>query len=77
MMHEQIDALLSEARAGRRIELSELEDAYTSGCAEVLALEAEAARRRRSLEDLREELRHIRTAIEWMQQQQREVGPTL
>jgi hypothetical protein len=77
-MHEQIDALVREVRSGRRIELSELEDAYTSGCAEVLALEAEAARARRRVEDLRGELRHIRTAIDWLQEQKRSgLGPEL
>jgi hypothetical protein len=59
----ELEALLREARAGGRpIALGELEELYTSGCAEILQLEAEAAR-------LRRELRHVRTAIEWMQEQ--------
>ena len=51
-------------------ELQELEDLYTTGCAEVLELEADSMRIRRRLQDLRDQLRHIRTAIEFLQEEQ-------
>jgi hypothetical protein len=97
---ERLDALLGEARSGRHgVGLRELEELYTSGCAEALELEAEAARLRRrsriasegaegqvshpepaelaaadaalerTLSQLRNQLRHLRTAIEWLQEQ--------
>ena len=60
---ERVDALLSDARKGHReVSLSELEEVYTTGCAEILELEAEILR-------LRGQLRHVRTAIEWLQEQ--------
>jgi len=68
-VHKDLESLLSDISSDRGIELDELEQAYTSGCAEVLELEADAVRTRRRLNELREQLRHVRTAIEWMQQQ--------
>jgi predicted nucleic acid-binding Zn-ribbon protein len=97
---ERVDTLLRDARSGHRnVSLSELEDVYTTGCAEVLELEAEIIRLRRrslsgleatgnggaahsgladlvessrtverTLKQLRSELRHVRTAIEWLQE---------
>jgi hypothetical protein len=60
---ERVDTLLSDARNGRRdVSLSQLEEVYTTGCAETLELEAEVLR-------LRGQLRHVRTAIEWLQEQ--------
>jgi hypothetical protein len=74
-MLEKIDARLREARStGRPIHLQELEALYTSGCAEVLELEAESLRTERQLKELRERLRHIRTAIEFLQQQEPGAG---
>jgi hypothetical protein len=70
-MLERIESRLEEARSGERpIELQELEDLYTTGCAEVLELEADSMRIRRRLQDLRDQLRHIRTAIEFLQEEQ-------
>ena len=70
-MLEKIEARLEEARSGERpMDLEELEALYTSGCAEVLALEADAMRISRRLNELRGELRHLRTAIEWLQEEQ-------
>lgn len=58
------------------LSLPELEDLYTTGCAQVLELEAEAmriGRQRASIDErlmaLREDLRHVRTAIEWLREQ--------
>ena len=69
-MLEKIESRLEQARSGERpIELQELEDLYTSGCAEVLELEADSMRLKRRLNDLREQLRHIRTAIEFLQEE--------
>jgi hypothetical protein len=68
-MHEDLESLLSDIESGRQIELDELEEAYTSGCAEILELEADAMRTRRRLTELREQLRHVRTAIEWLQEE--------
>ena len=68
-MHKDLEILLSDIESGHQIELDELEQAYTSGCAEVLELEADAVRARRRLNELREQLRHVRTAIEWMQEE--------
>ena len=70
-MLERIESRLEEARSGERpIELQELEDLYTTGCAEVLELEADSMRITRRLGDLRDQLRHIRTAIEFLQEEQ-------
>ena len=70
-MLEGIDARIREARSGERpIELPELEALYTSGCAEILELEADALRISRRVEELREQLRHVRTAIEWLQDEE-------
>lgn len=70
-MLERIESRLEEARSGERpIELQELEDLYTTGCAEVLELEADSMRIRRRLQDLRDQLRHVRTAIEFLQEEQ-------
>ena len=68
-VHKDLEILLSAIESGHQIELDELERAYTSGCAEVLELEADAVRARRRLNELREQLRHLRTAIEWMQEE--------
>jgi hypothetical protein len=68
-MNEELEARLAQARAGKRpMTLAELESLYTSGCAEVLELEADAVRTRRRITELRAQLRHVRTAIEWLQQ---------
>jgi hypothetical protein len=70
-MLEKIETRLEEARAGERpIELPELEALYTSGCAEILELEADGIRIKRRLQDLRDQLRHVRTAIEFLQEEQ-------
>ena len=62
-LFERVDELMSDARDGHReVSLSELEEVYTTGCAEILELEAEILR-------LRAQLRHVRTAIEWLQDQ--------
>jgi hypothetical protein len=68
-MLEEIERRLEEARTGQRpIKLAELEELYTSGCANVLELEADALRIRRRIKELRLQLRHVRTAIEWLQE---------
>ena len=70
-MLDKIEARLEEARSGERpMDLQELEALYTSGCAEILKLEADAMRSKRRLKELRDELRHIRTAIEFLQEEQ-------
>lgn len=70
-MQQELQARLEQARAGERpIALTELERLYTSGCAEVLELEADAVRTKRRITELREQLRHVRTAIEWLQEEQ-------
>ncbi len=70
-MLEKIETRLAEARSGERpIDLQELEGLYTSGCAEILELEADALRIKRRLNELREQLRHLRTAIEFLQEEQ-------
>lgn len=70
-MLENIEARLEAARSGERpMDLQELETLYTSGCAEILELEAEAMRSRRRLNELRGQLRHVRTAIEFLQEEQ-------
>jgi hypothetical protein len=68
IVNDELERILSEVRSGRTVELTELEQAYTSGCAEVLELEADSVRVRRRLDELHEQLRHIRTAIEWLQE---------
>ena len=73
-MLEEVEKRLAEARTGGRpLGLDELETLYTNGCAAVLELEAENLRTQRRLSELRDGLRHIRTAIEFLQEQQ---GPT-
>ena len=67
-MNDELERILTDVRSGRSIELAELEQAYTSGCAEVLELEADSVRVGRRLNELHEQLRHIRTAIEWLQE---------
>lgn len=70
-MLEEIETRLEQARSGERpIELEELEALYTSGCAEILELEADSMRIRRRLHELRDQLRHVRTAIEFLQEEQ-------
>jgi hypothetical protein len=68
-VNDELERLLSDVGSGRPLDLAELERAYTSGCAEILELEAEAMRRRRRLTELQEQLRHVRTAIEWLQEE--------
>ena len=69
-MLEELDKRLEEARkGGPPLGLEELETLYTSGCAAVLELEAENLRTQRRLSELRDRLRHIRTAIEFLQEQ--------
>jgi hypothetical protein len=69
-IRDELDKRLAHARDGERpIALSELESLYTSGCAEVLELEADAVRTQRRIDELRAQLRHVRTAIEWLQEQ--------
>ena len=70
-MLENIEARLEEARSGARpMDLQELETLYTSGCAKILELEADAMRSKRRLKELRDQLRHVRTAIEFLQEEQ-------
>jgi hypothetical protein len=70
-MLEELEARIAEARSSERpIELGELEHLYTTGCAEVLELEADAVRIARRVAELREQLRHLRTAIDWLQEEQ-------
>jgi hypothetical protein len=69
-MLDELERRLEEARTGGRpLGLEELETLYTSGCATVLELEAENLRTQRRLNELRNRLRHIRTAIEFLQEQ--------
>jgi hypothetical protein len=69
-MLNEIEARLDAAGSGGHpLELGELERIYTTGCAEVLELEADAVRIARRVRDLRQQLRHVRTAIEWLQEQ--------
>jgi len=70
-MLDDLEARIREARSDApAIELRELEQLYTAGCAEVLALEADSARISRRVAELREQLRHVRTAIDWMREQE-------
>lgn len=75
-----VDKLVAEARShGRGVTLRALEELYTTGCAQALELEAEAVRlqRRRqdatalreTLTELRRQIRHIRTATEWLREE--------
>ena len=69
-MLDELERRLEEARTGGPpLGLEELETLYTSGCAAVLELEAENLRAQRRLSELRNKLRHIRTAIEFLQEQ--------
>jgi len=69
-MLDELEARIAEARSGERpIDLRELEELYTTGCAQVLELEAESARIARRVAELREQLRHMRTAIDWLQEE--------
>ena len=64
---------------GRGVTLRALEELYTTGCARALELEAEAVRLQRgnqdgtalreSLNELRRQIRHIRTATEWLREE--------
>ena len=72
-LHSRMEAVRSRHGA---IPLEQLEELYTTGCAEILELEAQALRLGRSrasidrrLAELREDLRHVRTAIEWLREQ--------
>jgi hypothetical protein len=68
-MREEVETRLEQARSGERpIPLAELESLYTSGCAEILELEAGVLRTKRRIAELRAQLRHVRTAIEWLQE---------
>jgi hypothetical protein len=70
-MLEDLERRIEEARSGaRNIDLGELEQLYTTGCAEILELEARSARIARRVSELREELRHVRTAIDWLQEEE-------
>ena len=70
-MLDDLEKRLEEARTGGRpLGLEELETLYTNGCAAVLELEAESLRTQRRLSELRNRLRHIRTAIEFLQEEQ-------
>ena len=69
MLNEIEERLDAAGSGGRPLELSELERIYTTGCAEVLELEADALRIERRITELREQLRHVRTAIEFLQEQ--------
>lgn len=76
-MLEDIETRLEEARSGKRpTELRELEELYTGGCGEVLDLEADVLRIERRVRDLREQLRHVRTTIEWLQEEEAAGGAT-
>ena len=69
-MLDEIDARLDAARSGDSpMALEDLERIYTTGCAEVLELEADAIRVERRVTELRQQLRHVRTAIEWLQEE--------
>lgn len=77
VMLDELEARIAEARSGERpIDLRELEELYTTGCAEVLELEADSVRIARRVADLREQLRHVRTAIDWLQEERAAAGET-
>ena len=70
-MLDEIETRLEAARSGDSpMALEDLERIYTTGCAEVLELEADAIRIERRLTELRQQLRHMRTAIDWLQEEQ-------
>jgi hypothetical protein len=70
-MLDEIETRLEAARSGESpMSLDELERIYTTGCAEVLELEADGVRIKRRVAELREQLRHVRTAIEFLQDEQ-------
>ena len=70
-MLDEIETRLEAARSGEMpMSLEELERIYTTGCAEVLELEADGVRIKRRVAELREQLRHVRTAIEFLQAEQ-------
>jgi hypothetical protein len=70
VMLDELEARIAEARSGDRpIDLRELEQLYTTGCAQVLELEADSIRITRRVADMREQLRHVRTAIDWLQEE--------
>jgi hypothetical protein len=70
-MLDELETRVAAARSGERpIDLRELEQLYTTGCAEVLELEADSVRISRRVAELREQLRHVRTAIDWLQEQE-------
>jgi len=70
-MLDEIEMRLEAARSGDSpMALEDLERIYTTGCAEVLELEADSVRIKRRVAELREQLRHVRTAIEFLQEQQ-------
>jgi hypothetical protein len=69
-MLDELEARIAEARSGARpLNLDELEQLYTTGCAEVLELEADSVRIARRVAELREQLRHVRTAIDWLHEE--------
>jgi hypothetical protein len=69
-MLDELETRITEARSGERpIDLRELEQLYTTGCAEVLELEADSVRISRRVAELREQLRHMRTAIDWLREE--------
>ena len=70
-MLEELESRLQKARSDNgSMDLKELESLYTSGCAVILELEADAMRITRRVDTLRDQLRHLRTAIEFLQDQQ-------
>ena len=72
---DELEARIAEARSGERpIDLRELEELYTTGCAQVLELEADSIRIARRVANLREQLRHVRTAIDWLQEERATAG---
>ena len=69
-MLDKLEKQLREATlGGGPMDLPKLEALYTSGCAEILELEADAMRITRRVGELRDQLRHLRTAIEYLQEQ--------
>jgi hypothetical protein len=75
-MLDELETRIEQARSGEHpIDVRELEQLYTTGCAEVLELEAQSVRIARRLAELREQLRHVRTAIDWLHEEAaREAG---
>ena len=70
-MLDELETRLEAALSGQTpMALEDLERIYTTGCAEVLELEADAVRIKRRVSELREQLRHVRTAIEFLQEEQ-------